>query len=135
MKPRPGVCEIASRLGARQASLRWLDDIERNADIYLELEPDRRGAAFLRQAKDKARRVRLAVDQGNALHAAVLALDALQAAWHAEIAEARTMINLGVKVHQITQGANDIRQQAAEREHAEWREQAEEIRHQNPALS
>ena len=99
------------------------------------MNPQRSGAAYLVRAKDHARRARLAVSQGNAPRAAIFALAALQAAWHAEITEARTMVDLGVKSYQSTQSENERRQQAAELERAEWRKQAAQIRRRKPALS
>jgi hypothetical protein len=129
------VCELASRFDARSASLRWLEVIESGATAYLESNPRRDGASHLKRAYRMARMARAAIERGNTDAATLAAIGALQAAWQAEIAEGRVMLDRGVTIYRKTQSTNATRHDDAERERTQWRKCAAAIRKTNPRLS
>lgn len=122
------VCEIGSRLQAAHASVDWLRTIALHVDVYLDVNPNRIGAAHLKLARKRAKLAEKAIAQGDAEGAAMLSLAALQAAWQAEIAEGRVMIDGGVTAYREAEKANAERQAKAEADREQWRKQADEIR-------
>lgn len=121
------VCEIGSRLQAAHASVDWLRTIALHVEVYLDLDPNRIGAPHLKLARKRAKLAEKAIEQGDAEGAAMLSLAALQAAWQAEIAEGRVMIDAGVTAYRKAEKANEQKRSKAEAEHDEWRRQAAEI--------
>lgn len=126
------VCEIGSRLQAAHASVDWLRTIALHVEVYLDLDPNRIGAPHLKLARKRAKLAEKAIAQGDAEGAAMLSLAALQAAWQAEIAEGRVMIDAGVTAYRKAEKANAAKQSAAKAEREEWRRQADEIRAKAP---
>lgn len=85
----PFVVLIASRLEAARPDEGWIADIEARAAVFLEADPGRPGAEYLRLAVRWAETTRKAVEAGNAGGAAMMAAATIQAAWQAEMIEAR----------------------------------------------
>lgn len=129
------VAEICSRLDARRASLDWLPRISQLATVYLNSDPDRIGADFLRLAISEAKLAQKALELGLADAAALSAMAAIQAAWRAEIAEGRVMLDAGVKQYRRAEKARADRSAEASNERAAWQLQADAIWGRNPALS
>ena len=129
------VCEIASRLDARRASVRWLDEIASAADAYLGANPKRDGARHLKRAREMGRLARKAIAQGSAKGAAHFALATLQAAWQAEFAEGRVMIDIGVDIYRTTEAVNAERARVAELQRDSWRRKAATIRKRNSRMT
>lgn len=122
-----GVAEIGSRLDAARLDVDWLDQVSKRAAFYLEIDPTRAGAAHLSLCVRFARDASTATSQGQAQQAAYASGAALQAAWQAEIAEGRTMIDSGVKSFREAERANKRKAVAAEAERADWQAKANAI--------
>lgn len=126
---------IASRRRAEQLGVADLFELAIEAALYLETEPHRAGAEHLRRVIKAARLALAALDQGEAIGAAVMAMQAMQHAWLAEIAEGRPMIDAGVKAVRGAAKGNESKTKAAKPAHDEWQRQAEVMWGINPALS
>ena len=85
----PSVAWVASRFDAASLGATWVAEIEQRAKAFLEIDPDRPAAAYLRKAVDHARQAERAVEVGDAQAAAIMAAGAMCAAWQAEMIEAR----------------------------------------------
>jgi len=83
------VAAIASRFDAAQLAPGWVHDIEVRAAVFLEANPGRPGASYLRRAVRFAELTAKAVRAGDAEQAVTAAVGALQAAWQAEMIEAK----------------------------------------------
>lgn len=129
------VCEIGSRLDWQKPTLEWLNRIERSARYHLDINPNRIGARQLREALKMVIYTRRCIEAGRADGAAFSALAALQAAWAAEIAEGRDMIDAGVKRFRAAEKANSGKSLQAEQIHADWQRKADAIRRRRPNLS
>jgi hypothetical protein len=90
------IAAMASMHEPHCASMDWLARIQLASEVFLEINPERRGRRHLAEATRLAEFARTAVQQGNAEAAAVAAMGALQCAWLAEVSEGRTIINTGV---------------------------------------
>ena len=80
---------VVSDLDPRRASLDWLDRIAARAQVWLAADPDRPGAAHLREAVRYAALARGALASGSAEGAALATLGVMQHAWEAELVVVR----------------------------------------------
>ncbi len=80
---------IVSDLDPCRASLDWLDRIAARAQARLDADPDRPGAAHLREAVRYAALARGALASGSAEGAALATLGVMQHAWEAELSVVR----------------------------------------------
>lgn len=137
MKPKRVVepPPIASRRRAEHIGVDDLRTLELEAEGYLEIDPKRAGAKHLRGVISAARLARLALDGGEAAGAVMAAMQALQSAWLAEIAEARPLISAGVKTTRGRVKGNETKAEVAEAERAAWQREAERLWAANPRLS
>ena len=137
MKPKRVVepPPIASRRRAEHIGVDDLRTLELEAEGYLEIDPKRAGAKHLRGVISAARLARLALDCGEAAGAVMAAMQALQSAWLAEIAEARPLISAGVATTRGAIKGNAEKQKQAAAQRAKWQRQAEAHWRRNPHLS
>lgn len=135
MKKKRTVVDLASRMLPARASVAWLERIRQGADAYLQDDPNRLGATELRRAGEYAVLAQAAVNGGDAAEAARWSLAALQSLWQAETAEARVMIEMGVKRYRANEEANAQAAASAGEDHAEWQRRACAIWALNPRMS
>lgn len=126
---------IASRRRAEHLGIGDLHELELEAALYLESDPQRPGAEHLKGVLDASRLALAAIAGGDAIGGATMAMQALHHAWLAEIAEGRPLIEAGVKTTRGRVKGNETKSEVAEAERAVWQREAERLWAANPRLS
>lgn len=126
------IAAICTGFNSLQPSISWIEIIELSAQSYLKNNPARPAAPYLRQAIKMARLTQQAIQQNDAHGAAFATAGALQAAWEAEIVEARQIIDAGVKSLGGIKYSNNIRKEKAEKKTKKWQLMADKLLEEHP---
>jgi hypothetical protein len=122
------VAEILATRAVGKFPTDGLDYILTAAKAYLHSNPKRDGAAALKAAIQWAGMAKRCIEQGKAKDAAWCTGQAVHAVWHAEIADARHLIDGGVSSYRKSEQENERRHRLAEREREAWRMAAARLR-------